>query len=243
MIAVFQIGPKISIGAIIAFPKSQINPFSGFTAPPALLRSGPALFMPRFRPPVLIDEIQSAPGLLPSIKMAVDQDRKPGMFWLTGSQPFQWMKGGSESLAGRVGIINLLGFSRQEILGQGGKSKPFLPLVKEVQKRVKQRTPTTRKELFKLIWRGPFPANAISEDLDRDLFYGSYVQTYLQRDVRDLARVGAEMSFLRFLRAVAARTGQFLNLSGANPEPTRRGGKEAPSGATRPTRGQQKQHY
>lgn len=179
----------------------------------SLARDDPALFMQRFPPPVLIDEIQYAPGLLPYIKMAVDKVRKSGMFWLTGSQQFQLMEGVSESLAGRVGIINLLGFSHQESLGQGAKAEPFLPLPKEVQKRVKQREPILLKKLFQLIWRGCFPAIAISKDLDRDLFYGSYVQTYLQRDVRDLARVGDEMAFLRFLRAAAARTGQLLNMS------------------------------
>ncbi|MFO8058882.1 MAG: ATP-binding protein [bacterium] len=179
----------------------------------SLAQEDPALFMQRFPPPVLIDEIQYAPGLLPYIKMTVDKDRKPGMIWLTGSQQFQLMEGISESLAGRVGIINLLGFSRGEALGQGDKVSPFLPFPKEVQKRARQREPLTLKELFKLIWRGSFPAIAIWDDVDRDLFYGSYVQTYLQRDVRDLARVGDEMSFLRFLRASAARTGQLLNMS------------------------------
>ena len=179
----------------------------------SLAKEDPALFMQRFLPPVLIDEIQYAPELLPYIKMAVDKKRKPGMFWLTGSQQFQLMKGVSESLAGRIGIINLLGFSRQEALGQGDKSLPFLPLPKEIQSRVKQRATISLKQLFKIIWRGSFPAIALSEDLDHDLFCGSYIQTYLQRDVRDLARVGDEMAFLRFLRASAARTGQLLNLS------------------------------
>lgn len=179
----------------------------------SLAKGDPALFMQRFPPPVLIDEIQYAPELLPYIKMTVDKSRKPGMFWLTGSQQFQLMKGVSESLAGRVGIVNLLGFSRQEIIGRGDKSHPFLPIPDEIQTRVKQGAAISLKQLFKIIWRGSFPAIALSEDLDRDLFYSSYVQTYLQRDVRDLARVGDEMAFLRFLRASAARTGQLLNLS------------------------------
>jgi len=179
----------------------------------SLAKDDPALFMQRFPPPVLIDEIQYAPELLPYIKMAVDKSHKPGMFWLTGSQQFQLMKGVSESLAGRVGIIILLGFSRQEAIGRGDKSTPFLPIPKEIQTRIKQGAAITLKELFRIIWRGSFPAIALSEELDRDLFYSSYVQTYLQRDVRDLARVGDEMAFLRFLRASAARTGQLLNLS------------------------------
>jgi hypothetical protein len=178
-----------------------------------LAREDPALFMQRFPPPLLIDEIQYAPGLLPYIKMAVDRVHKPGMFWLTGSQHFHMMKGVSESLAGRVGIVHLLGLSRQEALERGDKSSPFLPLPQEVQKRVKQGPPISFKELYRTIWRGSFPAMALSAKMDRDLFYGSYVQTYLQRDLRDLARVGDETAFLKFLRAAAARTGQLLNIS------------------------------
>lgn len=176
-----------------------------------LARQDPALFMQRFPAPVLIDEIQYAPELLPYIKMAVDTDRKPGQFWLTGSQQFQLMKNVSESLAGRVGIMQLLGLSRAEALGQGKDQKPFLPSVELFQK--KDCGSLTLQELYKAIWRGSFPALALDSGMDRDLFLSSYVQTYLQRDVRDLAQVGDEMAFLRFLRAAAARTGQLLNMA------------------------------
>lgn len=176
-----------------------------------LARQDPALFMQRFPAPVLIDEIQYAPELLPYIKMAVDTDRKPGQFWLTGSQQFQLMKNVSESLAGRVGIMQLLGLSRMEVLGHGKEQKPFLPDVAVFQKM--KGTGLTLQELYTAIWRGSFPALALDSGMDRDLFLSSYVQTYLQRDVRDLAQVGDEMSFLRFLRAAAARTGQLLNMA------------------------------
>jgi len=176
-----------------------------------LARQDPALFMQRFPAPVLIDEIQYSPELLPHIKMAVDNDRKPGQFWLTGSQQFQVMKNVSESLAGRVGIMQLFGLSRQERLGQGVKQKPFLPSVGLFHSY--KGSNLTLRELYTAIWRGSFPALALDEDMDRDLFLSSYVQTYRQRDVRDLAQVGDEMAFLRFLRAVAARTGQLLNMA------------------------------
>lgn len=175
----------------------------------ALAKSDPALFMQRFPPPVLIDEIQYAPELLPYIKMVCDQHRSPNLFWLTGSQQFQMMRGVSESLAGRVGVLQLLGFSRRELVGRGETSKPFLPLPEETD----TSSPLDLMELYRLIWRGSFPAIALSEQSDRDLFYSSYIQTYLQRDIRDLARVGDEMAFLRFLRAAAARTGQLLNMA------------------------------
>ncbi|MFA7404787.1 MAG: ATP-binding protein, partial [Pelobacteraceae bacterium] len=175
----------------------------------ALAKSDPALFMQRFPPPVLIDEIQYAPELLPYIKMACDQRRAPNLFWLTGSQQFQMMWGVSESLAGRVGVLQLLGFSRRELLGRGETSRPFLPLPEETD----ASSPLDLMDLYRLIWRGSFPAIAMREQGDRDLFYSSYIQTYLQRDIRDLARVGDEMAFLRFLRAAAARTGQLLNMA------------------------------
>ncbi len=171
----------------------------------------PALFLQRFPPPVVIDEIQYAPELLPYIKMAVDTDRSPGMFWLTGSQQFHVMKGVSESLAGRVGILNLLGFSRRELIKAAGA--PFLPNPAAIQRRLKNTSSLGLKETYACIWRGAYPAIALKKNADWDFFYRSYVQTYLQRDVRDLARVGDEMAFLRFLRAAAARTGQLLNMA------------------------------
>jgi Predicted ATPase (AAA+ superfamily) len=143
--------------------------------------------------------------------MAVDNDRKPGQFWLTGSQQFQLMHNVSESLAGRVGILQLLGLSRAESLGAGAEQSPFIPDVSLFQK--SPSNPLSLQELYTLIWRGSFPALSLDADMDRDLFLSSYVQTYLQRDVRDLAQVGNEMAFLRFLRAAAARTGQLLNMA------------------------------
>jgi len=168
----------------------------------------PALFLQRFKPPVLIDEIQYAPGLLPHIKMIVDADRQPGSFWLTGSQPFHLMQGITETLAGRVAVVNLLGFSRREAEGHDLRRAPFLP-----------GQPTQEEEevdfdaLYRRIWLGGFPDLVTGQVTDRDLFFGSYVQTYLQRDVRDLAQVGDQLAFTRFIRACAARTGQLLNTS------------------------------
>ncbi|MBI3680112.1 MAG: ATP-binding protein [Acidobacteria bacterium] len=179
----------------------------------SVAREDPALFFQRFRPPLLIDEIQYAPGLLPYIKMEADRGRRPGLFWLTGSQHFHLMKGISESLAGRVAVVHLLGLSRRELLGTDAQAEPFLPVQGPIGSRMKTGGTLSLSGIYKLIWRGAFPAVALNEAVDRDLFYGSYVQTYLQRDVRDLARVGDEMVFLRFVRALAARTAQILNIS------------------------------
>ena len=178
-----------------------------------LAKRDPALFFQRFPPPVLIDEIQYAPELLPHIKIIADRSGRAGLFWLTGAQPFHLMKGVSESLAGRVGVLHLLGLSRDEQRNAGNECRPFLPTPDEIDRRVGTKPPISLKSLYRSIWRGSFPAVALEEKVDRDLFYSSYVQTYLQRDVRDLAKVGDEMAFLRFLRASAARTGQILNLA------------------------------
>lgn len=184
-----------------------------------LAREDPALFLQRFPPPALIDEIQYAPGLLPHIKMAVDGQGTPGSFWLTGSQQFHLMRGVSESLAGRVAALRLSGLTRREAAGlhpdcQGGHLPPFLPIPKEIDQRLDTSPPLPLPELYAAIWRGSLPALALNPAMDHGVFHGSYVQTYLQRDVRDLARVGDEAAFLRFLRAAAARTGQLLNLAG-----------------------------
>lgn len=178
-----------------------------------LAKTDPALFLQRFPPPVLIDEVQYAVELLPYVKMTADSVGQSGLFWLTGSQQFHLMRGVSESLAGRVAILQLLGLSRRELMGADVDVPPFVPTPEEIARRSAQTDKMTLKELYRLIWRGALPAIALNQAVERDLFYGSYVQTYLQRDVRDLARVGDELTFVRFLRAAAARTGQLLNLT------------------------------
>jgi hypothetical protein len=177
----------------------------------SLAKKDPSLFMQRFRPPVLIDEIQYAPELLPYIKMEADRVKKPSMFWLTGSQQFHLMKHVSETLAGRVGIINLLGLSRRELIDS--EAEPFLPTDRQISNRLTTAKKLSLGDVYALIWKGSFPALVLNKDMDRNIFFSSYVQTYLQRDIRDLAKVGDEMVFLRFLRTCAARTGQMMNLS------------------------------
>lgn len=178
-----------------------------------LARSDPALLLQRFPGPVLIDEIQYAPELLPWIKLAVDRDRRPGHFWLTGLQQFNLMRQVSESLAGRVGIVRLLGLSRREQDGADAGLGPFLPTTDALAPRLARAASLPLPQLYQRIWRGSYPGLALDVGVDRDLFFSSYVQTYLQRDVRDLARVGDEMAFLRFVRACAARTAQLLNVA------------------------------
>ncbi|OJW47225.1 MAG: ATPase [Alphaproteobacteria bacterium 41-28] len=179
----------------------------------SLAKEDPKLFLERFKPPLFIDEIQYAPELFPYIKMIVDENRQPGQFWMTGSQQFLLMKGVSESLAGRIGILNLLGLSLWEAQDKARLGTPFLPDQKILEERMAGGNKFSLKEVYFNIWRGSYPAIALNPDIDHTLFYSSYVQTYLQRDVRDLAHVGDQNSFFRFLRATAARTGQLLNIT------------------------------
>lgn len=178
-----------------------------------LAKDDPSLFMQRFPPPVFIDEIQYAPELLPHIKMEADRRQAPNLFWLTGSQQFHMMKGITESLAGRVGIVRLLGLSRREYKGMGETVTPFLPPPAEIRNSAQSQEVLLLNDLYRAIWRGAFPAIALNDEMDRDLFFSSYVQTYLQRDVSDLAQVGDKTAFMRFIRATAARTAQLLNIS------------------------------
>lgn len=169
----------------------------------------PELFLQRFEAPVIIDEIQYAPELLPHIKMRVDRDGSKGAYWLTGSRMFHLMQNASESLAGRVGILRLLGLSQAELAGRA--NVPFLPSTEILSAKRKAAETGGLAEVFAAIQRGSAPA--LFADNGRpevELFYSSYVQTYLQRDIKDLSQVGDELAFLRFLTAVAARTGRML---------------------------------
>ena len=176
----------------------------------SLARNDPVTFLRTFPAPVIIDEIQYAPNLLPYIKIAVDGDPEAvGMYWLTGSQPFRLMRGVSESLAGRIAIFPIGGISQREECGWNN-TPPFCPGLEKAPSGYESTKPT---EIFERIFRGAFPALVSGRVRDVDAFYRSYVQTYLERDIRDLTRVSDESLFLGFLRVAAARTGQLLNLS------------------------------
>lgn len=172
----------------------------------------PRLFMQRYPAPVIIDEIQYAPELLPYIKIEVDTNKERGAYWLTGSQQFHMMKNVSESLAGRVGIINLMGFSLPE-LNLKHKQEPFVPSIEYIKKARKKSKNYNLKEIYEIIWRGSFPAINVNKEQSWEMFYGSYLQTYLERDIRNLASIADEMTFLKFIRIIAARTSQLLNYS------------------------------
>lgn len=181
-----------------------------------LARHDPALFLQRYTPPVLIDEIQYATELLPYIKMSVDRSKNKGDFWITGSQTFRLMQNVSESLAGRAGIVNLLGLSDAEIYQE--PDRPFQTDPTYLMSRLSERTPRGLNDIFARIFRGSMPELYADEGIDWETYYRSYVDTYLQRDIRDLAQVADEMQFYNFMTIVAAHTSKpvvYEELAGA----------------------------
>ncbi len=186
----------------------------------ALAQSDPALFLQTWPAPVTIDEIQYAPQLFSAIKLQVDQKRINGQFWLTGSQKFQLMRGITETLAGRVAIVDLLGLSQAELEGRAEASRPFVPTadwIAHARQHARPPSASGLQAVFDRIWLGTYPAlNAQGTQAHeaRSLFYRSYIQTYIQRDVQDVLKVSDQTAFNRFLTAVAARTGQLLNYAG-----------------------------
>lgn len=169
-----------------------------------LAKHDPALFLQRYSPPVMIDEIQYATELLPYIKMSVDHTKRKGDFWITGSQAFRLMKNVSESLAGRVGIVNLLGLSDAEIYQE--PSQPFQTDSEWLMNRLSERTQKGLNEIYSRIFKGSMPELYADRNVDWETYYRSYVDTYLQRDIRDLVQVADEMQFYNFMTIVAAHT-------------------------------------
>ncbi|MCP3680105.1 MAG: ATP-binding protein [Gammaproteobacteria bacterium] len=177
-----------------------------------LAQNDPGLFIQTYPTPLIIDEVQYAPQLFSAIKIVVDRKKKNGLFWLTGSQKFDLMQGITESLAGRVAILDLLGLSQPELEGRADKSTPFLPTVTLIDKVEKPLSnPKLLMNTYQRIWLGSFPSIIKNGPSARDVFYRSYVQTYLQRDVKDVLNISDSITFNKFLTAVAARTGQLLN--------------------------------
>lgn len=175
-------------------------------------RTNPKMFLQSYKTPLIIDEIQYAPELLNYIKIAIDREKQNGLFWLTGSQKFHLMQGIGESLAGRVAIVDLLGLSQAELDGRADKSAPFLPTETWIENaREYGKTPKNLMDIYERIWLGSFPKVHQETDIPHNVFYSSYLQTYIQRDVREILNVSDEITFVNFLTAIAARTGQLLN--------------------------------
>lgn len=163
-------------------------------------------------PPVFVDEVQHAPNLFPQIKIILDKGREKGQFYLSGSQQFEMMKNVSESLAGRLGILNLPGLSLRELYGVSF-CEAFLPTDEYFASRQKEQVEIPYKDIWNIIHRGSYPELCANPDFDWQMFFAAYVRTYIERDVRDLAQVGDEVKFIRFMTVTASNTGQLLNVA------------------------------
>ncbi len=178
----------------------------------------PELFLRNYETPLIIDEFQYAPELLAYIKIKVDEARKNEMFgtgekvgtlyYLTGSQVFQTLENIGDSLAGRIAILDLYGFSTREL---EAKEEPiFVPEIDLLKNKERVETKTTGK-IFEKILNGSYPEVNNANGANRESFYEAYIRTYIERDVRQLIHIKDENKFVKFMAAIAARTAQEYN--------------------------------
>ena len=176
-----------------------------------LAMTDPALFLELHPAPVLIDEVQYAPELFSYIKIKIDEGAAPGSYWLTGSQIFRLMDLARESLAGRAAIVQMSALSQSELYGDG-ETAPFSVDLQAILARAKHLAPCSAQEMYDRIWRGAMPGHRSGKYTDRDVFYSSYIQTYIDRDVSDMISGVDKLLYADFIRAAACRTGQMLNI-------------------------------
>ena len=176
-----------------------------------IAKTDPELFLQLHKPPVLIDEVQYAPELFTYIKIHVGKNHAPGAFWLTGSQVFKLMRGVQESLAGRVAVLSLTSLSQAEICG--GIMEPFTIDMEALSVRKGNREEADARVIFERIYKGSMPAIVSGANSNSQIFYSSYLTTYIERDVKELSNAIDSLKFLRFITAVAARCGQMLNVA------------------------------
>ena len=216
-----QVGKTTLLNHLVEVSKQTINYVS---LDNILIRTqaieDPELFLRSYEPPLIIDEFQYAPNLLSYIKIKVDEARKNEMFgdgkpvntlyYLTGSQVFQTMENVSESLAGRIGILDLYGFSTREL--ENLEETIFVPNIEILKNKEKTKTKSTRK-IFEIIINGSYPEVSNNNGKNREEFYEAYIRTYIERDIRKLINIKEETKFIKFITAVAARTAQEYNAS------------------------------
>lgn len=176
-----------------------------------LAKEDPALFLQMHSLPIFIDEVQYAPELFSYIKIEIDRGAPPSSFWLTGSQSFKLMELAQESLAGRVAILHMTSLSQHELYG-AGENVPFTLDLAALKDRREKGRAADAAELFGRIWSGSLPGYRSGRFKDREVFYSSYVQTYIERDVSELVSGVDKLLFRDFIRAAACRTGQILNV-------------------------------
>lgn len=176
-----------------------------------LAKEDPALFLQLHDLPLFVDEVQYAPQLFSYIKIAIDNGAPAGSFWLTGSQAFRMMELAQESLAGRTAILHMPSLSQHEIYGTG-ENVPFSLDLPSLKARRERGAPVTLEGIYQRIWQGSLPGYVSGKYSDRSVFYSSYLQTYIDRDVSELVAVTDKLLFQDFIRAAACRVGQMLNV-------------------------------
>ena len=215
--AVLITGPRQSGKTTLLTEKfSETHRFVSLENPDvrARLLDDPNGFMRENPPPVILDEIQYVPEFLHYVKTAIDEDRRPGQWLLSGSQNFSLMQGVSQSLSGRVAVLSLLPFSIGESLDLGDHCKSIDDILSGIFSAGNISTERYPKiSLDDWLLRGSYPEIRSNKDVDRKLWCSSYIQTYLERDVRQIVNVGDLNTFERFLRICAGRTAQMLNMS------------------------------
>lgn len=216
-----QVGKTTLLNHLVATSKKKINYIS---LDNILVRAqaieDPELFLRTYEPPLIIDEFQYAPDLLSYIKIKVDTARQNEMFgngkevgtmyYLTGSQIFQTMKNVSESLAGRIAILDLYGFSTREL--NHIEEDIFIPDIEILKNKEKVKNLSTLN-IFERIINGSYPEVNSASGRNRDQFYETYIRTYIERDIRQIINIKDESKFVKFISCVAARTAQEYNAS------------------------------
>lgn len=172
-------------------------------------KNDPTLFMLNHEGKLILDEVQYVPELFSSLKLAIDRQKTNGLFLLSGSQAFELMQNVTESLAGRVAVLKLQGFSLREIQ-QVDFHQPFVPNTDYFSAREKQQQPI--ENIWKIIHQGYMP-RLYEQETNWEVYYASYVSTYIERDVRAITNVSSITDFTRFMVAIAARSGELLNYS------------------------------
>jgi uncharacterized protein len=182
----------------------------------AMAVADPLGFLRDHPPPLILDEIQYVPSLLHYIKDRIDEDRRPGQWLLTGSQSLALMQGVTQTLAGRVAVLSLGPLTvaeTQKKRSHDSLGELLARVFESTAEDAKERRTDPEADLGEWVLRGGFPEPRLHAEVDRDIWFSSYVQTYLERDVRDLRQVGNLDMFSRFLALVATRTGGLLNLA------------------------------
>ena len=172
-------------------------------------KNDPKLFLELYTPPIIIDEIQYAPELFTYIKIYIDAHHNPGDFWLTGSQIFRLMQGVQESLAGRVALLHMSPLSQREITDS--PSRPFTTDFSALLSDSREIKPVSAVKMYNRIWNGCMPGMLGGDYTDRNIFYSSYLSTYIERDVRELSGAIDALKFSKFITAAAARASQLVN--------------------------------